>query len=195
VRFLETMALSNGHEINYATLSSDAGVPARTLEGYIEVLKDTLVGWELMPFTKTKKRKAITRSKFYFFDTGVANFLAERLPLNENHSEIGICFEQFLIQEVRTYLSYTQRIENISYWRARDFEVDLIIGRKLAVEFKMSKVLKSDFFKGLLALKEENLIKSYLIAGRFKGEGRNENGIHYMNYQIFLDKLWSHTLF
>lgn len=81
VRFLETMALNNAQELNYEGLSSDCGVPARTLEGYIEVLEDTLIAFELLPFTKTKKRNAVTRSKFYFFDTGIANYLANRLPL------------------------------------------------------------------------------------------------------------------
>jgi predicted AAA+ superfamily ATPase len=194
VRFLETMAISNGTELNYANISRDCGVPVRTLEGYVEVLKDTLIAWELMPFTKTKKRKAVTRSKIYFFDTGVANFLAERLPLNENHSDIGTCFEQFLIQEVRAYLSYQQMTENLTYWRSKDLEVDLVVGRKLAVEFKMSKSLKSEFFKGLHALKSEGLIKSFILVGRFSGEGETEDGIKYMNYQIFLERLWNQTL-
>ncbi|MBK7892281.1 MAG: hypothetical protein IPJ84_15980 [Bdellovibrionales bacterium] len=33
VRFMEVMALSNGQELNYQALSSDSGVPARTVEG------------------------------------------------------------------------------------------------------------------------------------------------------------------
>ncbi len=52
VRFLEVMAISNGCEINYQSLSSDSGVPARTIEGHIEVLKDTLIGFELLPYQK-----------------------------------------------------------------------------------------------------------------------------------------------
>ena len=195
VRFLETMALSNGQEINYATLSSDSGVPARTIESYIEVLKDTLVGFELVPFTKTVKRKAVTRSKFYFFDTGVANFLSERLPLAENHSEIGASFEQFMILEIRAYISYSQKNESLSYWRVKDCEVDLIVGKKLALEFKMSKVVKNQFFRGLKALKEENLVQKFLLIGRFSHEGVHDSGISYMPYDVFLNKLWAGELF
>jgi predicted AAA+ superfamily ATPase len=75
-RFLEVLALSNSQELNYLSLSSASGVPARTIEGHIEVIKDTLIGFELLPFAKTIKRKAVTRSKFYFFDCGVATLAA-----------------------------------------------------------------------------------------------------------------------
>lgn len=108
------MALSNGQELNYEGLSSDSGVPARTLEGYIEILKDTLIAYELSAFTKTLKRKAISRSKFYFFDTGVANYFSQKLPLPEGATDLGVSFEQFIINEVRAYLSYRNLNLNIS---------------------------------------------------------------------------------
>ncbi len=152
VRFLETMALSNGQELNYEGLSSDSGVPARTIEGHIEVLKDTLIAFELLPFTKTRKRKAISRSKFYFFDNGVANYLSQKLPLSEGTTDLGVSFEQFLINEVRAYLSYKRKHHSLCYWRSRDTEVDLIIGTQLAIEVKFSKTFKPEFMNGLRAL-------------------------------------------
>lgn len=191
VRFLESMALSNGQELNYEGLSSDCGVPARTIEGHIEVLKDTLIGFELMPFTRTSKRKAITRSKFYFFDTGVAHFLGQKLPLNEGAIDLGIAFELFIINEVRAYLSYSKKNHSLCYWRSRQHEVDLIIGKSLAIEIKMSKNFKPEFLNGLEALREENLIKEYLVVGRFPQQGIS-NLIGYMGYEVFLNKLWTH---
>ena len=190
VRFMETMALSNGQEINYAALSSDSGVPARTIEGHIEVLKDTLIGFELMPFNKTIKRKAITKSKFYFFDCGVANYFSGRLPLAENSSDLGVSFEQFMILEVRAYLSYNKMNKSMTYWRTRDFEVDLIIGNEVAIEFKFSKLFKPEFLKGLHALKEERLLKKFYLVGRFQSSGQHQD-IEYFNYADFLKKLWS----
>jgi predicted AAA+ superfamily ATPase len=190
VRFMETMALSNGQELNYQSLSKDSGVPARTLEGHIEVLKDTLIGFELQPFGKTLKRKASTKSKFYFFDCGVANYFARRLPLAENSSDLGICFEQFLIQEIRAYLSYNRIKKNITYWRSKDFEVDLIIGQDIALEFKFSQNFKTEFTKGLRALQQEGLIKKFMVVGRFSQKGTSD-GIEYLGYTSFLSLLWS----
>ncbi len=193
VRFLETMAISNGQEINYATLSSESGVPARTIEGHIEVLKDTLIAFELLPFTKTVKRKAVSKSKFYFFDTGVANFLAQKLPLKINQTDIGISFEQFIILEIRAYLSYFRKVHKISYWRTKTYEVDLIIGNEIAIEVKFSEKFKDEYSKGLVALSEEKIVEKYYVVGRFKSEGTFEF-IEYINYINFLKLLWSHKI-
>ncbi len=190
VRFLEVMAIGNGQELNYQKLSSDSGVPARTIEGHIEVLKDTLIAFELLAYSKTLKRKAVSRSKFYFFDTGVANYLAQRLPMNESHGEMGISFEQFIIQEVRAYLSYQRIQKKMSFWRSRDAEVDLIIGDEIAIEIKFSKSVKDEYFKGLLALKEEAKLKKYFLVGRFANEGQFKD-ITYLPYQDFLKLLWA----
>lgn len=193
VRFLETMALSNGQEINYASLSSDSGVPARTIEGHIEILKDTLLGFELLPFRKTMIRKATTKSKFYFFDTGVANFLANKIPMTASQSDLGFCFEQFIIQEVKAYLSYHRKFHSLFYWKSKPFEVDLIVGNELALEIKFAKTLKDEFFKGLKALSEERLIKTYAIIGRFPSDGESDS-VRYYNYESFLKKLWNHEI-
>ena len=194
VRFLEVMAISNAQEINYQSISSDSGVPVRTLQGYMEVLKDTLVGFELMPYQKTIKRKATTKSKFYFFDCGVSNFLSERYQLSENTTEIGNSFEQFIILEVRAYLSYSRSLKKMSYWRSKKLEVDLIVGDDLAIEIKFSKTVKDSHFENLRALKEEKKIKNFMLIARFDSSGVTDDQIQYMSYQEFLKKLWAHQL-
>lgn len=191
VRFLETMAISNGLEINYAQLSSNSGVPARTIEGHLEVLKDTLLGFELLPFRKTISRKATTKSKFYFFDTGVANYLAQKLPLKPNHADIGTVFEQFIIQEVRAYISYFRKDLNLTFWRSSNYEVDLVVGDQLAIEVKFSENFKSEYLKGLTALSEESIVRKYLVVGRFLTQGKVGN-ISYLHYKSFLIQLWNH---
>ena len=194
VRFMETMALSNGQELNYQNLASDSGVPARTIEGYIEVLKDTLIAFELLPYLKTKTRKAVTRSKFYFFDCGVTNYFSRRFNLTENHSDIGILFEQFIILEIRAFLSYRRIKKGLTFWRSRDYEVDLIIGDEIGIEIKFSKNLKKEHLRGIKALREESLLTRYMIIGRFPSDGTIDD-IEYYNYETFLTLLWSGGIF
>jgi predicted AAA+ superfamily ATPase len=193
VRFLETIALNNGQELNYEGLASDCGIPARTLEGHIEILKDTLIAFELLPYTKTIKRKSVSRSKFYLFDTGVANYFSRRLPLPESSSDMGILFEQFIINEVRAYISYRRKLSNLTYWRSRTTAVDLIIGDQHAIEIKFSKTFKPEFTQGLIALQSENLIKNYWVIGRFPNPGEY-NGIKYLSFETFLANLWKDLL-
>lgn len=137
------------------------------------------MGSNCFPIQKTKKRKATTKSKFYFFDCGVANYFSRRLPLPENSTDIGINFEQFIINEVRAYLSYKRIKKDIHYWRSKDHEVDLVIGHDVAIEIKYSKNFKLEFIKGLRALKEEKIFKRYIIVGRFSSAGVVEENLGY----------------
>ena len=113
------MALQNGKEMHYANVSSDAGVAARTVENYLQILKDTLIGFDVLPFLSARGRKAITRSKFYFFDVGVANELARRGEVLPGSAAFGECFEHWLMTEVRAYLGINRRGEPMQYWRTR----------------------------------------------------------------------------
>lgn len=194
VRFLETMALSNGKELNYQAIASDAGVPPRTLEGYIEVLKDTLIGNELLPFTKTKKRKAVTRSKFYFFDLGVVNFLKGIGPLTPKNADFGDAFEHFILNEIRAYNSYSRKDEALYYWRTKELEVDFIVANKVAIEVKSAERITDSFFVGLKKLREEQLISGYWLVSRCRDEG-NHDGIRYIHFETFLKLLWQGDVF
>jgi predicted AAA+ superfamily ATPase len=69
--FLDIIAISNGKEINFESLASDCQVSASTIKNYISILEDTLLGFMIPGFLKTKKRKAISRGKFFLFDIGV----------------------------------------------------------------------------------------------------------------------------
>ena len=81
-RFLEIAAVGNGQLLNYTAIASDVGLTARTIQGYYQILEDTLVGHLLEPYRKSRKRKAVSSAKFFFFDVGVANVLSGRTRLS-----------------------------------------------------------------------------------------------------------------
>lgn len=191
VRFMDVLAASNGREINYQNLASDAGVPPRTIENYISVLKDTLMGFELAPFRATKKRKAITRAKFYFFDIGVVNDITQRTPISAGNPAFGDAFEHFVIGEFRAFLGLTGKDLPLQYWRTKNgFEVDLVIGDKLAVEFKATKQVGLKHVRGLRALREEGLVKDYAIVSLDPVTREMEKGIKAFYWEDFLRKMW-----
>lgn len=193
--FLDFVALSNGEEINYANIASDAGVPVKTLQNYFQILEDTLIGFQLPAFTKTKKRKAITRSKFYLFDIGVCNKISRRGTILPKSELFGKAFEHFLLLELRAYLSYQRKDLGLYYWRSTSqFEVDCIIGQELACEFKATETVTERHLKGLLALKEEGLVKKYCVVSNDPVE-RILQGIAILPWEKFLTKLWSGQIF
>ncbi len=194
VRFLDVMALQNGKEMHYANVSSDAGVPARTVENYLQILKDTLIGFDVLPFLASRRRKAITRSKFYFFDVGVANELARRGEVLPGSAAFGECFEHWLMTELRAYLGLHRRGELMQYWRTKTgLEVDLIVGEKLALEFKATRQVLDRHLKGLKALREEGLVKDFAVVS-LDPVLREVDGIKIYPWAGFIKALWDGKL-
>jgi len=156
----------------------------------IEILEDTLLGFQLPPFLKTTKRKAIKRSKFYFFDVGVAGALARRGPIREKSELFGTAFEHFMIQEMRSYLSYSNREEPMTYWRTSNTEVDLIVGGQAAIEFKSTERVGPNHLKGLRAPAEEKRIASYYVVSMDRISRRHED-VQVLYWSDFLKRLWA----
>jgi predicted AAA+ superfamily ATPase len=194
-RFLEVIALTNGEELNYASLASDTGISVRTLEGYFSILDDTLIGFRVLPFTLTKKRKAITRSKYWLFDVGVVNALAKRGAIKAGSELFGKAFEHFMALELRAFLSYQRKKLALTYWRSTSqFEVDFILGQKLALEVKSTTMVADKHLKGLRALAEEGLVEKYGVVSLDPNVRSTSDGITIWPWQVFLAKLWSGEL-
>jgi predicted AAA+ superfamily ATPase len=190
--FLDAMALCNGHEINFESLASDCGVSPMTLKNYISILDDTLIGFSLPGFTKTRKRKAISRAKYYLFDIGLVNHIASRGEILPKSELFGRAFEHFLLLEIRAWNSYRRHYKHLSYWRSTSqFEVDCIIGDELAVEVKATDLVQDRHLKGLRALKEEGLIKEYCVVSCDQNKRVTEDGITIYPWREFLSRLWS----
>ena len=191
-RFLDVMGSVSGDELNYQSIANDSGVPSRTVANFIEILKDTLLAFELEPYQKTKKRKAVSKSKIYLFDVGVANYLAGRKEVLSRSKEFGIVFEHFILQEVRAYLGYHQTDVSMKYWRTvrGEFEVDLILGDEVAIEIKSAEQFQDKMLSGLEALSEEKKIKKLICVTRDPIE-RTVGKISVLPYSKFLDKLWN----
>ena len=189
--FLDLIALSNGQEINYESFSRDLQVSPGTLKNYIEILNDTLLGFLLPGWTKTKKRKATSRSKYYLFDIGVTNTLCRRGFIKAKSDLFGKVFEHFIILEVRSYLSYARKNSSMYYWRSTShLEVDLIIDNKVAIEIKSHNLIQDKHLKNLRKLKEEQLIKKYIVVSLDPEERITKDKIQILPWSSFLKKLW-----
>lgn len=192
IRFLEVVALCNGKEINYANISSDCGVAVRTVESYFGILDDTLIGFSIQPFLATTKRKAITRAKYFLFDIGVVNSLTRRGRVEFKSELFGRLFEHFIALELRAFLAYRRIDLPLQYWRSTShFEVDFIIGKKIAIETKGTDLVMDKHLKGLRALKEEGLIKTYGVVSLDPHDRLTDDGIHIWSWSSFLKQLWS----
>lgn len=188
-RFLEVAALCNGRLINYTKISNDAQVARSTIQEYFQILKDTLIAYEVSAWKMSKKRKPISTSKFYFFDIGVCRYLQNRSKIKTGSPEFGEAFETFIFHEIKTYLDYVSR-EEVCYWRSQSgYEVDFVISDITALEVKASKTIGQHDLKGLIALQEEKLLKNYLLVCLEERE-RTIDKIKIVPWRLFLSKLW-----
>ncbi len=193
-RFLEVAANCNTQLINYTSIASDAKVTRQTIQNYFQILQDTLIAFELPAFTATIKRKAIETSKFYFFDMGIVNCLRRLGPIQKNSHDYGEFFEHFIFTELKAYLDYFHPLKQLSYWRSTSgFEVDFLIDKKIALEVKSSENISDKHLKGLLALKEENIIKEYILISQEKNKRKYKDILIYP-WKLFLEELWTGKL-
>lgn len=193
-RFLLVAALSHGKIIELANIANDAQVPRTTVAEYFLILEQTLFGRMLHPWRETIKRKSIAAKKFYFFDNGVVNRLLDRETIKEKSPSFGDAFEAYIFHELDTYVDYSKS-GSVHYWRSTThFEVDFILNGKIAIEVRAKKNVGANDLKGLMALKEENILQDYCVVS-LEGERRTlESGIIIYPWEEFLDLLWSNKI-
>ena len=188
-RFLKVAALCNSQIVNFTNVSNDAQVARTTVYEYFEILKDTMILYELPAWRKSKKRKPLASSKYYFFDVGVVSGLQGR-KFRPGTPEFGEAFETYLMHELISYRDYVSE-ESLSYWRSTSgFEVDFIIGDHTAVEVKAKENVSATDLKPLRALSEEKKLKRYLCISLEPRKRRFED-IMVLPYKDFLEALWN----
>lgn len=193
-RFLQTAATTNAQMLNYSNVGRDAQVPRQTVVQWYEVLRDTLIAFELPAWSRTVKRKAIETAKFYFFDTGVVRAL-RRLPrVSQASADFGEFFEHFVFLELRVWIDYRKPRTPLAYWRSRSgYEVDFILDDRIAIEAKATRRVQRKHLRSLRALADERLVERCIVICR-EDRPRVEDGIEIWPVEFFLAALWDNGL-
>lgn len=193
-RFLTTAALSNGQILNFSKIASAAEIPASTIREYYSILEDTLLGFQLFPWNKSKKRKAIASAKFYLFDLGVTHALAGSKHLDRNSDLYGRSFEHWIALELRSYLDYQRNRSTLCFWHTTNQdEVDFIIGDHIAIEVKASQKISPRDLKNLKKLQEEKICHQYFLISHDTIEAEYD-GIRCLHWKTFINKLWDYGI-
>ena len=161
LRFLVLAADENGNILNYSNLARETGTNYQTIKDYFQILEDTLIGFFLLPYSRSTRKRLIKHPKFYFFDTGVQRALAKRVSveLQPKTFEFGNVFEHFMIIEIMRLAAYKEKDYRFSFYHSSTHaEVDLIVetpqGETYAIEIKSSENPDSSALKGLYSFQE-----------------------------------------
>lgn len=193
-RFLEVAALCNGEQINYSKIASDAQVARTTVQEYFQILRDTLLGWDVPAWQRTKRRKSVATAKFMFFDGGVVRHLRGTGRVRSPSPEFGHAFEGWVGHELKSWCDYRGKGAGLCYWRSRaGHEVDFVVGDEVAVEVKATANVTDRHLTGITALQEEKLLKRHVVVCQ-ETRRRVVSGIEIWPWRAFADELWSDHL-
>jgi predicted AAA+ superfamily ATPase len=193
--FLRVAALTSSELLNYTNIAREAGVSAKVVRSYLEILEDTMLGARLMPWKRARDRRMIQTEKFYLFDVGVANYLARRKPAMGS-PEFGKSFEHWVLMEILNYRRYREPDLEVRFWRtSTGFEVDFVLGEMdAAIEVKGAGRVHEGDLSGLRALCESHRVKRALLVSLEKEVRRLEDRIEVLPWRVFLERLWAGEL-
>lgn len=200
-RFLPVAALFHGQTLNLAGLARDAGVSRSTIQGYLEILEDTLLAFRLPAFEGKLRVRERRHPKLYLTDPGLVRAL-KRATGEPAPDELGHLFEGFVAQVLRAYRDYRNLFDDWFYWAsgtARGTEVDFLLHRgesRVAVEVKAGTGAPDNAaLKGLRALAAGIAIDRRILVYRGTLRLRTEDGIDVLPARDFFEELAGGRLF
>jgi len=169
-RFLEFASFSQGSVLNMSQVAREALIGRRAVENYFSDLEDLLIGVKLPIFSKKAKRKLVSHSKFYFFDTGVYRAIRPFGPFDQPEFIGGVALESLFFQNLRAINDYLNLSYTLFYYRTiAGVEVDFVAYGQRGLKAFEVKSKKNIFTRDLTGLKtfieDYPMAKSYLIYG------------------------------
>jgi predicted AAA+ superfamily ATPase len=199
-RFLYAMAYSHGCVLNITNVSRECEVARKTVESYLHILQDLLLGYTVPVFEKRAQRLLTAHPKFYFFDPGVFRVLKKSGFADLSTEAEGAALEGLVAEHLRAWIDVKTPRPELYFWRTRaGTEVDFIIcGQSCfyAIEVKNGGNLSPHDLRGLKEFQKDfPEAKAILL---YRGlEIIQREGILCVPAQVFLKKLhpYSENLF
>lgn len=181
-RFLPIAALCHGQTMNVAGLARDVGVARTTVEGYIQILEDTLLARRLPAHTARLRVRERKHPKLYWVDPGIARAAkASYGPVVPE--ERGALLEGWVHTLLVTYMAERDLAHEIAYWSpagSRQTEVDFLLSRRAehcALEVKAATRVQPKHLAGLRAIAPLPGLTRRVLVHQGERPGRTEDGI------------------
>jgi predicted AAA+ superfamily ATPase len=132
IQFLKIIAARTAQLLNYSTLANDVGASVNTIKSWVSLLGTSGLVYLLYPYSNNLSARAIKTPKLYFFDTGLASYLAgwNSPKLLEDGSMNGAILETYAVTEIIKSYWYNGERPNVYFYRDRaGQELDMVIER------------------------------------------------------------------
>ena len=199
VRFLPVAALMHGQTVNAAAIARDAGIARTTVNGYLEILEDTLLATQLRAFEARLRVRERRRPKLYWADPGLVRAVKRQLgPVID--AERGPLLEGWIFGLLSAHNEHQPIYDAIGYWSALESaaEVDFVLTRDrdhLAIEVKAAERYNTTMLKGLRAVADLDGLTRRILVYRGRRSFRTEDGIDVwpidtLHQALQADQLW-----
>ena len=199
VRFLPVAALFHGQVINVSGIARDARVARTTVQGYLDILVDTLLAYRLRAYEARLRVRERKLPKLYWVDPGIVRGVKRQLG-SVGVEERGALMEGIVLTTLRAHAEVADVYEEIFYWaphQSRDTEVDFLLRRGnelLAIEVKATDRYHSRVLKGLRAIAGHgNLVRRVLVYAGNRSF-RSSDGIEIWPFTRFAQQLADDSL-
>ena len=171
--FLDLAAFQFTEQVNFSRMEKDCRVSYSAIRDYYSILEDTLIGFFLQPYLRSRRKRMSHAPKFYFFDNGVTRAILGLHRSAISPLERGRLWEQWFIQEVMRMNAYYQKEWVLSFWRtSHGAEVDLLIerGREIlcAIEMKSGRIISDSELTGIKSFQMDHPKVPCFVAGSFE---------------------------
>ncbi len=199
VRFLPVAALMHAQTVNAAAISRDAGVARPTVNGFLEILEDTLLAVRLPAFEALLRVRERRRPKLYWADPGLVRAVKRQFgPVTAE--ERGALLEGWVLGLLQAHNQHQRIYDGIGYWAATESsaEVDFVLSREgehLAIGVKSTSRYNTTMLKGLRAVADlPGLARRVLVYGGRRGfatdEGIDVWPLDHLHQALNSDQLW-----
>jgi predicted AAA+ superfamily ATPase len=193
-RFLPVVALFHGQVINVEAIGRDCGVARSTVEGYLQILEDTLIAFRMPAYENKLRVRQRAHPKLYWCDSGIVR-AAKRQLEGLAIEERGALFEGFIAQTLKAYRELGRLdCDQISYWSAgkNSVEVDFVIQRGkelIGIEAKSGTDPDNKWFAGLLALKDSVKLDRSILVYTGKRKYKHASGVEVLPVRDFMQEI------
>lgn len=127
-RFVEAISFSHAAVLSLTDVARECQVSRKTVEGYLSILEDLLLGFRLPVFRRRAQRQMTKRPKFYWFDCGVFAAIRPKGPLDRPSEIGGAALEGLVAQHLRAWIDYSGSDARLFFWRTKSGnEVDFVV--------------------------------------------------------------------
>jgi hypothetical protein len=140
---LKLLAFQIGSQVSLNELASQIKLDVKTIGRYLDIFEKAFIIRRIGGFSRNLRKEIVSKAKYYFLDNGIRNAVISQFNPLESRDDIGILWENFVVNERIKKCTYQSISGTTYFWRTYDGqEIDIVEereGKLFGYEIKWSE--------------------------------------------------------